>query len=271
MACVSRFWRLTGSFKLPVSVNVFVFVSMSKLCDKLVICAWCTLLHAECQLAQPLATHLCYKVHFLKHLKVSNPAPTTWPGLEELHCDAICLKLLSSVSHQQQNLHCWSSSQKHTYTQKFAVWHIPASFTLLTAYLQIRQIIQHKHIICDPAQDAHLSWISIQMMWGMISDYRWGLKERCRNEGNATEGSHNDFHSLSPQAKTASQSVSVWMEFHEGWMENQFKSWTSKRKSFGQYSQFVSKTKWWHTSLQDGFEPDPLESFVIENTRSITT
>lgn len=84
----------------------------------------------------------------------------------------------------------------------FVVWHIPASFTLLTDYLQIRQIIQHKHIICDPAQNAHLSCISIQMMWGMISDYRWGLKERCRNEGNGAEGSHNDSHLLSPQAKS---------------------------------------------------------------------
>lgn len=33
----------------------------------------------------------------------------------------------------------------------------------------------------------------------------------------------------------------------------------------------VSVTIGRHTSLQDGFEPDPLESFVIENTRSITT
>lgn len=71
--------------------------------------------------------------------------------------------------------------------------------------------------------------------------------------------------------KPSSQSVSVWMKFHDSWMENQFTSWTSKRKSFSQKSQFVSTTKGRHTSLQDGFEPDPLESFVIENTCSITT
>lgn len=86
---------------------------------------------------------------------------------------------------------------------------------------------------------------------------RWGLKDRCRRiTTSVVVISHN-------------QCQYWWTSMRVGWRLTLHHG--RKKESQSQYSQAASTTKRYHTSKQVGFEPDPLDSFVIENTRDITT
>lgn len=96
-------------------------------------------------------------------------------------------------------------------------------------FLLILQIIQDKHRMRGSAQTAHRFWVSIQMVWEMVSAW----PQQMRIKGKMQE-QHTEKSQWSPPAVSTvrnPQSVSVWMEFHESWMESQFTSWTSKGES----------------------------------------
>lgn len=86
---------------------------------------------------------------------------------------------------------------------------------------------------------------------------RWGLKDRCRRI------------TISAAAISHNQCQYWWTSMRVGWRLTLYHG--RKKESKSQYSQAASTTKRYHTSKQVGFEPDPLDSFVIENTCDITS
>lgn len=139
-------------------------------------------------------------------------------------------------------------------------------FELNGTFWLILQITQDKQEMCGSAQTAHRLWVSIQMAWEMVSAWLQRMRIK-RSDAGATHGeitmTTTSTYCLHREKPTVSVSMGGVPWELDG--ESVHIMDIKRKESLSQQLWFASTTKWCRTSLQDGFEPDPLESFVIEN------
>lgn len=146
--------------------------------------------------------------------------------------------------------HCESSSQRKRDLCTTVCWAAPSCSSCRLYKINIECVALLR---LHTGSEFLFGWCE---RWCQLDRNRWGLKERCRSN---TRRNHNDHHLLSPQGETHNQCQYGWSSMRVGWRVN---SHHGHQKGRVIESVVVVCC---HTSLQDGFEPDPLESFVIEN------